>query len=163
MLALAAALPTPVRFIAKAELRDSALLRLALDRLAVHYVERSEVAASLTDARRTRELASQVVDHAPPLLFFPEGTFTRAPGLRAFHMGAFDTAAQTGLALVPLVLDGTRSILRDGSWLLRRGAIDLRVGPALRARSSSFDAAIELRNSARAWMLTHGSEPDLRQ
>jgi 1-acyl-sn-glycerol-3-phosphate acyltransferase len=160
VLAIAAALATPVRFVAKAELRNSRLLRLALDRLAVHYVERSELAASLSDALRARQLASA---GAPPLLFFPEGTFTRAPGLRAFHMGAFDTTAQCGLTLVPLLLDGTRSILRDGSWLLRRGAIDVRIGPALSARSRGFDGALELRDAARAWMVTHGSEPDLGQ
>ena len=157
-LALAAALPVPVRFVVKAELRELWLLRLALDRLGVHYVERSQTAASLSDARRVREVAKL---DAVALLFFPEGTLTRAPGLRPFHTGAFDAAAVSGRPLVPLVIEGTRSMLRDGSWLLRPGTIDVRVGPSLCAKASDFTAVVELRDAARAWMVAHCGEPDL--
>ncbi|HKU39850.1 MAG TPA: AMP-binding protein, partial [Polyangiales bacterium] len=156
--ALAAALPLPVRFVAKLELRSSWPLHAALDRLGVHYVDRTQLAASLDDARRVTLHAHA---GAAPLLFFPEGTFTREPGLRAFHMGAFDTAAKSGLALVPLVVEGTRSMLRDGSWLVRPAALRVRVGPLLRAGGSDFSAALALRDAARSWMLEHGVEPDL--
>jgi 1-acyl-sn-glycerol-3-phosphate acyltransferase len=52
------------------------------------------------------------------LLFFPEGTFRRMPGLRDFRMGAFIAAAQAGVPVVPVAIHGTRSMLRAGS---RRG------------------------------------------
>jgi 1-acyl-sn-glycerol-3-phosphate acyltransferase len=159
-LALAAALSAPVRFVVKLELRRQWLLRIALDRLGVLYVERSELAASLSDARRALALALANTS-AAPLLFFPEGTFTRAPGLRPFHAGAFATAAQADLPLMPLVITGTRSMLRDGSWILRPGNISVRVGPLLRAKGHDFSDALELRDTARAFMLQHCGEPDL--
>ena len=35
------------------------------------------------------------------LAFFPEGTFTREPGLKRFRSGAFVAAARAGLPVVP--------------------------------------------------------------
>ena len=48
------------------------------------------------------------------LAWFPEGTFTRMPGLLAFHLGAFEVACQAGVPIVPVAIRGTRSILRVG-------------------------------------------------
>ena len=49
------------------------------------------------------------------MLFFPEGTFGRAPGLRPFRMGAFVVAAQTGVPLVPMGITGNRLSCAPGS------------------------------------------------
>ena len=49
------------------------------------------------------------------LFFYPEGTFTRVSGLQNFHMGAFITAATTGMQVVPIAIRGTRSMLRPGT------------------------------------------------
>lgn len=156
-LAMLAALPKPVRFVVKAELARSWLSRLPLNRLNVHYVERTVAAQGISDAQRARELLRE----SRPLLFFPEGTLTRVPGLRAFHMGAFVAAAESGVPLVPMVIHGTRSMLRDGAWFPRRGAIHVQFGPSVTPVGQDFAAALKLRAAARAWMLAHCGEPDL--
>ena len=46
----------------------------------------------------------QTVRQGWAVVFFPEGTFGREPGLRPFHMGAFVVAAQAGVPVVPLAL-----------------------------------------------------------
>ena len=66
-----------------------------------------------------------------------------------------------GVTVVPMALRGTRSVLRDGSFLLRPGSVEVRVGEPIAASGEDFDAAIELRNSARAWILRHCGEPNL--
>ena len=63
--------------------------------------------------------------------FFPEGTFTRAPGIAPFHLGAFTVAAGTGTPVAPVVLSGTRSLLRAGRWLPERASVSVDVQPAL--------------------------------
>jgi hypothetical protein len=95
------------------------------------------------------------------MLFFPEGTFGRAPGLRPFRLGAFVVAAQTSVPAVPLGISGTRSILRSGQWFPRRGTVSLTIGPPIMPQGSDWTAAIALREGARAQILGYCGEPDL--
>ena len=102
-------------------------------------------------------------------MFFPEGTLTRAPGLLPFHMGAFMVAASADLPVVPVVIRGTRFILRSDSWFPRRGRISVTVGEAVYPERSRDDGAgqdnwsvaLRLRAAARTTMLRHCGEPDL--
>jgi 1-acyl-sn-glycerol-3-phosphate acyltransferase len=149
-------LPTPTHFVVKAELARSWLTRVPLDRLQVLYVERRDTILGVAGAHRAAELLRA----GRSLLFFPEGTLTRVPGLQAFHLGAFVAAAKAGVPLRPLAITGTRSILRDGSWLPRRGAVSVRLGPARLPAGTDFTAALELRDAARAFILANCGEPD---
>ena len=83
------------------------------------------------------------------------------PGLLEFHLGAFSTAAQLGLPVIPVTIRGTRSILRDGSWLPRRGAIYVHVGAPIAPTGGDFEAALALRQIVRARILSRCAEPDL--
>jgi 1-acyl-sn-glycerol-3-phosphate acyltransferase len=152
-----AVLPRPVRFVAKRELAANPLLRLVLGAAGVAFVERFDVERG---AEASRELVA-MARAGEALVFFPEGTFTRAPGLMPFHMGAFVAAAQSGAPVVPLALRGMRSILRDGHWRPRRGAIGLRVEAPLRSPGTDWADALALRDAARIALLAHSGEPDL--
>ncbi|MFQ5765911.1 MAG: 1-acyl-sn-glycerol-3-phosphate acyltransferase, partial [Rhodospirillales bacterium] len=156
---LCAALPRPVRFVAKTELRDSLLTRVPLTRLEAAFVERFDRQRGVEDAKRVSEGVRD--GHSP--LFFAEGTFSRMPGLLPFHMGAFVAAVETGAPVVPVVIRGTRSILRDGSWLPRPGAVTVRVGEPIEppAGDDPWARALTLRDAVRAEILMHTGEPDL--
>ena len=91
---------------------------------------------------------------------FPEGTFTREPGLREFHMGAFVAAAQSGRPVVPVTLSGTRSVLRDGSWLPRRLPVAVFIAAPLWPRGADWRDALALRDAARKAILARCGEPD---
>lgn len=156
---LLAALPEPVSFVAKRELLEQFIPRVYLQCLGTEFVERFAAHESVQDARRL-EVALRA---GRALVFFPEGTFTRLPGLMPFRMGAFVVAANTGIPVVPVAICGTRSILRDGQWWPRRGAITIMFGapllPVTDARDA-FAAAVVLRDAARAHILRHCGEPD---
>ena len=94
------------------------------------------------------------------LVFLPEGTFTRAPGLLPFRLGAFVIAARQHLSILPLTLRGTRSILRSDQWFPRRGTVSVRLGSLLSPDGSDFDAAVRLRDKVRAEILANCGEPD---
>jgi 1-acyl-sn-glycerol-3-phosphate acyltransferase len=94
------------------------------------------------------------------LVVYPEGTFTRAPGLREFHLGAFAAAAQSGRPVVPVALRGTRSVLRDGSWLPRRRPVAVFIDAPLWPRGADWRDALALRDAARRAILAHCNEPD---
>jgi 1-acyl-sn-glycerol-3-phosphate acyltransferase len=144
-LILTAVLPARACFVAKRELAQSTPLKWMLDRMGVRFVERDEVHASIEDAGRLVEAAKA----GESLVYFPEGTLARAPGLRPFHMGAFVAAAQAGVAVVPVSLRGTRSVLRDGSWWPRRGPIAVQLHEPLGAQGATWSDALRLRDRVR--------------
>ena len=156
-LALAAALRRPARFVAKRELAGQRVAGPFLHRLGVLFVERFDFERGAADALR----AVEAVRAGELVVFFPEGTLQREPGLRPFHLGAFVAAAAADAPVVPAVLRGARSILRGDQWFAQRGALELQVGAPLAPKGSEWAAALELRDAARAWMVAACDEPDL--
>ena len=59
---------------------------------------------------------------------FPEGTRSADGTIRRFKSGAFQLAREAGVELLPVVLDGTRTIVRPGSFLWNwRNRLTLRI------------------------------------
>jgi acyl carrier protein len=156
---LVAALPTEFAFVAKAELNRQFIPRWFLRRIGAVFVERFDKQRGVADARRT----VQTVQAGRSLLFFPEGTFTRMPGLLPFHMGAFVAAAEAGVPVVPVTIRGTRSLLRADSWFPHRGAVHVSVGAPILPVGTDWATAVKLRDAARAALLAHLGEPDLER
>jgi 1-acyl-sn-glycerol-3-phosphate acyltransferase len=64
---------------------------------------------------------------------FPEGTRSKDGEIQNFKAGAFILAKDAGVAILPIVLDGTTSVIRKG-WLMNwRNKITIRVLPAVPA------------------------------
>ncbi|GMR18062.1 MAG: AMP-binding protein [Gammaproteobacteria bacterium] len=163
-LALTAAIPHIFSFVAKAELREKFFARLLLQRLHVEFVERFDKQKSVIDAQRI----AKAMQRKKSLFFFPEGTFMRASGLMNFYMGAFVTAAQMNVPVVPIAIRGTRSMLRSDSWFPRRGHITITVGEAIDPdklpeieKQDKWRVALALRDAARKHILHYCGEPDL--
>ncbi|MDH4234585.1 MAG: 1-acyl-sn-glycerol-3-phosphate acyltransferase, partial [Gallionella sp.] len=144
-------------FVAKRELLDSFISRTYLQRIGSDFVERFESQRSLEDMK---QVAISLQSGRSPI-FFPEGTFSRIPGLMPFRMGAFVVAAEAGAHVVPVSIRGTRSMLRDGHWFPRRGIITVTIGKPIAPEGKGWAAAIRLRNSARAEISLRCGEPDL--
>jgi len=156
--ALLALLPREVSFVAKIEFSGHWFTRMPLKRLGTLFVERFETERSIADARDVIRAAAS----GRSLMFFPEGTFTRVPGVTPFYMGAFVTAAEAGVPVVPVAIRGTRSILRDDSWFPRRGTISIVIGePIIPEAGDRWTSAGLLREETRRHILRHCGEPDL--
>jgi len=154
---LVAALPDEVAFVAKAELARRFVPHRFLRRIGAVFVERFDALRGVADAGRTL----QTVRRGRALVFFPEGTFTRMPGLLPFHMGAFVTAAEAGVPVVPVTIRGTRSVLRGDSRFPRRAVVHVSIAAGIMPAGTDWAAAVQLRDAARAAILVHLGEPDL--
>jgi 1-acyl-sn-glycerol-3-phosphate acyltransferase len=154
---LTACLPPDFGFVIKREMNSVPLAAWLLRLIGAEFVERGGQGATARDALRVVRLAAR--GHA--LVFFPEGTFERKPGLLRFHRGAFAAAARAGLPVVPTAIVGTRGCLAPGTLLPRAGRIEVRFLAALRPDSTSRDATATLRDQARARILGQLDEPDL--
>jgi 1-acyl-sn-glycerol-3-phosphate acyltransferase len=155
---LTAALPPRFGFVIKREMASVPLAGAVLRRLGSEFVERFNRQRGAADARRVLRNAS----NGHSLVFFPEGTFTRTPGLLKFHTGAFATAARAGCPVVPAVVRGTRRALPPRGALPLPGPLELQIlAPLAPPPVVSDKAAPELRDQARAAILSALGEPDL--
>ena len=147
----------PFAFVAKRELKDNFVARVFLSGIGAEFVERFDVQKSAEHADELAEAAKRGVS----LAVFPEGTLQRQPGLMPFRTGAFQVAAQAGIPVVPVALRGARSVLRDGTWYLRRGAVAVSFAPPVQPEGSDWNAAVTLRDQVRAEILKRCGESDL--
>ncbi|HVT58380.1 MAG TPA: AMP-binding protein [Thermoanaerobaculia bacterium] len=155
---LSAALPAELAFVVKGELEDHLLSRVLLRRVGALFVERFDASQVTGEVRK----AVAALLSGESLIIFPEGTLRRSPGLLPFRMGAFLAAAEAGAAVVPAVIRGSRTVLRDEAWLFRRGAVEVTLAPAQRPDGADWSAALRLRDAVRAAILERCGEPGLR-
>ncbi len=157
-LVFTAALPARFSFVIKREMSAVPLAGLFLRRIGSEFVERFDRHRGAADARRV--LRNAASGHS--LVFFPEGTFTRTPGLLKFHTGAFVTASRAGCPVIPAVVRGTRAALSPTGALPRPGRISVDILPPVHAEPEAGEAAsAALRDQARRAILLALGEPDL--
>jgi len=158
---LVLALPRRFSFVAKAELRENPMVHLFLRRIGTEFIERRNPRIAAQDLQTLSARSRQ----GRTLLFFPEGTIRRDPGLLPFRLGAFLTAAGEGVPIIPVALNGSRTLLTEGNWWPRRGEVTVTIGEAL--NPGEFDAggardrretAQALREAAREAILKHCGE-----
>lgn len=156
---VAALLPRSHIVVAKAELQRVPILRAYLRSLGTIFVERSEPQQRMLELERMKAALARGLS----VIIFPEGTFSAETGLRSFHLGAFEISVATGAPIIPVTLQGTRSVMRDGRWMPRRLPVRAVIGAALTppAGGDPLAAAVHMRDTARAQILRHCGEPDL--
>ncbi|WP_434033792.1 AMP-binding protein [Cupriavidus sp. a3] len=153
---LTAVLPPHFTFVAKQELQRSQPLALLLGRLGCAFVERFDPARGVED---TSALEKRIIG-GESLVFFPEGTFRREPGLMPFRLGAFRCAARARAPVIPIALLGTRSLLRDGRWWPSHASLAFIASEAVFASGDDWQAVLRLRDAARDKIRARLQEPD---
>ena len=156
-LALIGALPQHVLFVAKKETMGMPLLGGIMRKVGHLFVDRYSVAQSVTDV----ECVKQALGRGSSVLVSAEGTFTRARGLRPFRLGAFKAAAETACPVVPVAILGSRHVLPDETWLLRRAPMRVIVRPLILPAGRDWLEIVRLRDAAFAEVLAACGEPRL--
>jgi len=154
---LLAVLPPEVRFAIKGECRDYAVFGKLMQRNDHVLLDRFSVERTL---RGLGELADRLAQ-GQQIVIFPEGTFSREVGLRPFKLGAFRLACETGVPVVPLVLRGTRTALRDGNYLPRRASIQVEVCPPIAPEGATLADFVRLRDRVADAIAARVGEPRL--
>jgi 1-acyl-sn-glycerol-3-phosphate acyltransferase len=155
--ALLALLPADFLFVAKREVLSYPLIGSFVKRCRHLTVDRWDALQSVADA----ELVAAALRDGEAVLFFPEGTFVAATGLRPFRLGAFMAAATAGVPVVPLALRGTRHVMRGDWGLPRPGRISLWVGEPIAPGGTGMPALVHLRSRVADAIAAHCGEPRL--
>jgi 1-acyl-sn-glycerol-3-phosphate acyltransferase len=156
--ALAAALPRDSLFVAMAEISSWPLIGTLARRGHHLTVDRWHARQSVADAA----IVEERLRRGDALLYFAEGGFSRARGLRPFRLGAFEAAVAIGACVVPVALRGSREVLPADTRLPHPGTIHVWIGDPLRPSGRDWKAIIELRERAAETIAAHCGEPRLQ-
>jgi 1-acyl-sn-glycerol-3-phosphate acyltransferase len=76
------------------------------------------------------------------LCVFPEGTRSTDGELKSFYRGAFWIARRAGVPIVPIVVEGTQSILAKGKLGIRPRPVTVRVLEPIHPQGLADDRAL---------------------
>jgi 1-acyl-sn-glycerol-3-phosphate acyltransferase len=154
---LASVLPGAPVFVVGIELGDRLWSGAVLRRLGTVFVHR---AAHEQGAADTRTLIAEARG-SRTIVLFPEGRLSVVPGLRAFHLGAFVTAVDARVPVVPIAIRGTRSVLAPGHAVPHRGGVEVDIGEPIAVVQPGWNGALELQHAAREVIAARCGEPDV--
>src|SRR5215475_3052074 len=141
-----AALPFQFRFAAKKQLFRYPFLGWHLRRSGHVPIDRENPHAAVKSLRE----AANVIRHGTPVVIFPEGGTSRDGSIKPFKRGAFMLASESGAAVVPVTIRGSRRVLVPKTYHIRNGAVEVIVGEAIPAQGVSTS---ELANRVREEIL----------
>ena len=121
-------LPINGRFLAKKELYRIPIIGTAMHRIGIIRIDRQAGASSREAINEGVRLASE---RGYSLLVFPEGTRSTTGELLPFKKGAFRIAIDTGLPLLPVVIEGTDRISLRGGKVFYPGSARARILPPI--------------------------------
>lgn len=156
-IAITAAFDRPLRFAAAPWVLAHPLLRPLGRALGAVEVVRGDA------SRATREAArmASVLKAGETLVAFAEGGVEAAPGLRPFVLGPFLAAAESGVPILPVSLDGTRRTLRWGTWPPRPATVRVTLTPLIMPSSTGIGEVSAIARKAREQIGAYCGEPHL--
>ena len=122
-------LPVNGRFLAKKELFRLPLIGRAMHTIGIVEVDRQSVGGSTRAA--INDGVAIAAERGYSIIVFPEGTRSRDGDLLPFKKGAFRIAIDTGLPILPVVIEGTDRISRAGTKVYHPGTAHVRILPPI--------------------------------
>ena len=150
-------LPGPVCFAAGERFATQRIAGPFLRRIGCEFVHRAEPQQAAADTGRL----AGALRGGRSIAIWPEGSLDRAPGVRPFHLGAFEAAATTGTPVIPVGIRGSRDVVCPGRRLPRRSALHVAIGDPISPAGTGWPAALAMRDQARAAVLALCGEPDV--
>lgn len=90
-------------------------------------------------AMRSIEAGAASIRSGNSFLIFPEGTRSKTDELLPFKKGGFVMAIKAQAPIVPVAVQGGRSAMRRGSWVIRPVTVSVRVGPPVETAGLGLD------------------------
>lgn len=116
-------LKNPFKWIMKQDIRRIPFVGLACAAAGHVFIDRS----SPMRAQHSIQRAAQKLSNGTSVVIFPEGRRTRDGRLGPFKRGAFFTAAELDMPIVPVSIKGADSVLPYRAFYIKPGVIDLTI------------------------------------
>lgn len=125
ILALIAAIPRRIYWIAKKELFDIPIFGSSMRRGGYIPLDRSDGRKAL----KSMENAAAIIRQGSSVVMFPEGTRSRDGRLLPFKRGGFMLAVRAGVPVIPVTINGSGTVNPGGRIELFSGRITLTLNP----------------------------------
>ena len=125
--ALFRAVPVPLHFLLKQEMARVPFVGWYARACGMLFIERDNPRAG----PRLRREAAALLRDGHTLCLFPEGTRSRTGAVAAFKGGAFQSAIDAGVEVLPVAIEGAGAVLPPGGFRGRAGTIRVRFGQPL--------------------------------
>ena len=106
--AIAISLPVPYHFVAKKELRAIPIFGKAVEAAGHIFIDRGNRTAAIESLERA---GRKIQEEGSTAITYPEGTRSLTGDLQRFKKGPFVMAIESGVPIVPTVVDGVFDIL----------------------------------------------------
>lgn len=141
-----AAVPQPIRFMAKASLFKIPIFGWSIARAGFIPIDRK----NRRTAVKSFDLAVQRIRRGNTIVIFPEEGRTRNREMRPFQRGAFLLAIKSELPMVPMAVDGTYDVFRVGAKRVTPGRVTLKVGTPIVTVGTTLKDKERLASQSRA-------------
>ena len=145
-----AAIPQPIRFMAKKSLFSIPIFGWALGRAGFIPVDRKYRRTAV----KSFDLAAQRIRKGNTVVVFPEEGRSRTREMRPFQRGAFLLGLKSQLEMVPMAIDGTYDVFRVGAKRVTPGRVTIRVGTPIPTAGLALRDKERLANEARSQIQT---------
>jgi 1-acyl-sn-glycerol-3-phosphate acyltransferase len=129
------AMPVPLRFVLKQELARVPFVGAYARAMGMVFIERQ----SARNASRKLHDAAALFGEGHSLCAFPEGTRSRDGRVGSFKGGVFKLAIETGIPIIPVLIEGSGQVLPAAGFSVRPGRIRLCAGTPI--VTSGLDAS----------------------
>jgi 1-acyl-sn-glycerol-3-phosphate acyltransferase len=151
-----AAIPQPIRFMAKKSLFSIPIFGWAIGRAGFIPIDRK----NRRTAVKSFDLAVERIRRGNTIVIFPEEGRSHEVAMRPFQRGAFLLAIRSELPILPLAIDGTYEVFRVGAKTITPGIVTVRVGTEIETAGAGVRAKDALSEQSRSQieaMLARGS------
>lgn len=135
-----------LRWIIKEEFRKVPFLGYANARVGNIFVDRKNSAAAIASLKRARE----IMKNGTCIVFFPEGTRSVTGELGRFKKGAFVTAIDMQLPILPVSIYGTSKVLPATTFSLFPGSVRITIHNPIDVSGISKDNVDELLQASKS-------------
>lgn len=132
--ALFVAVPVPFRYVAKSQLLWVPFIGVYLWAAGHILINRSNRAAAIDSLKR----AAQKIRGGTSIFLYPEGTRSPDGKILPFKKGPFALALEARVAICPVTIEGTASIMPKNSWNIVPGPVHVKIGKPI--DTTGFDA-----------------------
>ncbi|HYH07514.1 MAG TPA: lysophospholipid acyltransferase family protein [Thermoanaerobaculia bacterium] len=142
---IVAAIPQPIRFMAKVSLFKIPIFGWAIGRAGFIPIDRK----NRRTAVKSFELAADRIRKGNTIVIFPEEGRSRERMMRPFQRGAFLLAIKSEKTIVPVAIDSTYDVFRVGAKRVTPGVVTIKVGTPIETVNLKLRAKESLLQQAR--------------
>jgi 1-acyl-sn-glycerol-3-phosphate acyltransferase len=131
---IVAAVPQPIRFMAKVSLFKIPIFGYALGRAGFIPIDRK----NRRTAVKSFDLAADRIRKGNTIVIFPEEGRTKVREMRPFQRGAFLLALKSEKTIVPIAIDSTFDVFPVGAKRVTPGRVTIRIGTPIETAGRSL-------------------------